>query len=122
MAKIYTPPGEIKVPEFSFKEIAKYREECDKFTEELKQWCLKRKSEDGVGEIIGFPVADGKALYMIASVKPVQLIHLPLWDAWEFQYAKNLTTKDVKTEIGKVRAWNVIISKRQNEQNGHSGS
>lgn len=37
---------------------------------------------DLVGEVIHFPVADGRACYMIWKHKPFQLVWLPLGDAW----------------------------------------
>ena len=104
MAQIYDAPNEIKEPDFNWKDIDQYNKDCEKFKADLKQWCIDRAARAGVtdeniGEVIKFPVADGYAEYMVAATKPVQLIHLPLWDAWEFPYAKNLTKKDVVEKI-----------------------
>lgn len=104
MAKVYDPPASIKVPEFDFRDIPKYNEDCDRFKSELKTFCIERAEKSGVtdeniGEIIRFPVADGYAEYMVGALKPVQLIHIPTWDAWEFQYANRLTKKDVLEKI-----------------------
>ncbi len=103
MAKIYNLPGEFtnKVPEFDFKDTVKQRDEKEeKFLAELKAWLNKQGyNEEHTGEEIEFPVADGHARYMVASVKPVMLIHLPLNDAWSFQYAANLTKKDESIRI-----------------------
>lgn len=104
MATVYSVPDSIKVPELDFRDINGYRDACNKFCAELKEWCVQRAANVGVtdenyGEIIRFPVADGYAEYMVASLKPIQLIHLPLWDAWEFQYANRLTKKDIIEKI-----------------------
>ena len=104
MAKIFNPPACIEAPKISFSNIQGYREACKKFEEDLKQWCIDRAAKAGITdenicEIIRFPVADGNAEYMVASLKPVQLIHLPLWDAWEFSYAHRLTKKDIVEKI-----------------------
>lgn len=104
MAKIFNPPACIEAPKISFSDIKGYREACDKFVADLKQWCIDRAAkadvtDENIGEIIRFPVADGYAEYMVAATKPVQLIHLPLWDAWEFQYAHRLTKKDIVEKV-----------------------
>lgn len=104
MAQVYDVPEQIKIPDFNWKDIDQYNKDCDKFKADLKQWCVDRVARAGVtdeniGEVIRFPVADGYAEYMVAATKPVQLIHLPLWDAWHFQYANRLTKKDIVEKI-----------------------
>lgn len=107
MAKIYDPPKEIQVPQIDFSSSEKidgYQGECDKFIADLKEWCIKRKPQEHVGEVIKFPVADSHAEYMVASLNPVQLIHLPLWDAWHFQYAHLLGKKEILEKIAQNKA------------------
>ena len=104
MTKIYDVPKEVKVPEFNFATIKEYDANLKKFKEELKAWCLNRRTQEGVGEVIKFPVADGYAEYMVAGTKPVELIHLPIWDAWHFQYAGRLTKKDVLEKVAQQNA------------------
>ena len=104
MAKIFNPPACIETPKISFSDIQGYRDACKKFEADLKQWCVDRATKAGItdeniGEVIKFPVADGYAEYMVACLKPVQLIHMPLWDAWDFQYANRLTKKDIVENI-----------------------
>ena len=104
MSKIFSPPDTIKIPELSFKDIGGYEQACEKYVEDLKQWCINRAENAGtdtqyIGEVIRFPVADGYAEYMVAALKPIQLIHIPLWDAWDFQYANRLTKKDIIDKI-----------------------
>lgn len=105
MAKIYDLPDGFEVPKFDFKAgFQVYREAENKFLEDLKTWCVERAAKAGVndpniGEIIDFPVADGKAIYMVAALSPVQLIHVPVGDAWDFQYAHKLNKKDIVTKI-----------------------
>lgn len=114
MAKVYDVPEQIKVPDFNWEDIDQYNKDCDKFKADLRQWCVDRAARAGVtdeniGEIIRFPVADGYAEYMVACLKPVQLIHIPLWDAWEFGYAHRLTKKDIIEDIKKTKAINKIF-------------
>jgi hypothetical protein len=115
MAKIYDPPQEITVPEIfgdSF-EIDAYNAACKKFKDDLKEWCIKRNPQEHVGEVIGFPVADGQAEYMVASLKPVQLIHIPLWDAWNFQYAHLLGKKEIIAKIAQKKAMEEFFLNRK---------
>jgi hypothetical protein len=104
MAKIYNLPDGFEAPKLNFSKMDEYRTACAKLEEDLKAWLLKRNNAEHVGEIIRFPVADGYAEYMVAALKPVELVHLPLWDAWDFQYAHRLTAKDVKEKIQQAKA------------------
>lgn len=110
MAKIYSVPDGITVPEISFTNFKEYEKQCNEFKEKLREFVKKRKpfeeyGDEFVGEIIRFPVADGYAEYMVSSSKgPVELIHLPLMDAWEFQYAHRLTSKDVREKVAQQKA------------------
>ena len=101
---VYDAPSEITIPELDFSDIDAYNKACSKFEQDLKDWCIKRANKadadtTNIGEIIRFPVADGYALYMVAALKPIQLIHIPTWDAWEFQYANRLTKQDILDKI-----------------------
>lgn len=52
------------------------------------------------GEIISFQVADGSAEYMVADKgRSCDLIHLPYWDAYQFNYAHLLKRKDIVQQI-----------------------
>ena len=99
MGKIYLPPAEIKVPDFNWENFDDYQKTENKFIDDLKQFCKQRNSGEYIGEVIKFPVADSYALYMVASLSPIELIHLPLMDAWEFQYIDRLTAQDIKEKI-----------------------
>jgi hypothetical protein len=99
MGKIYLPPAEIKVPDFNWENFDDYQKTENKFIDDLKQFCKQRNSGEYIGEVIKFPVADSYALYMVASLSPIELIHLPLMDAWEFQYIDRLTAQDIREKI-----------------------
>ena len=68
------------------------------------------------GEIIHFPVADGRAEYMVLSLKPVMLIHLPVGDAWQFEYAERLTKADVIKKIKQQKALAEMFSNNKKKQ------
>jgi len=113
MAKIYDAPQEMKTPDFTYDQnghpdIQKYKEDNEKYIKELKVLLLKRKNilsgtwsgpEKYVGEIVRFPVADGHAEYMVASMKPLELVHLPLSDAWYAADVHLLTAKEVTERL-----------------------
>ena len=111
MAKIYDAPQEMETPDFTYDkngrpDIKKYKQDNEKYIKELKVLLLKRKNilsgtkgRKYVGEIIRFPVADGHAEYMVASMSPLELVHLPLSDAWNFEYVHLLTIKEVTERL-----------------------
>jgi hypothetical protein len=112
MGKIFSPPSSIPVPEFNWKDIEAYKKANEKFIEDLKAFCVKRNNSKHIGEVINFSVADGYAQYMVASLSPVELIHLPLWDGYEFQYVGRLTKKDIVTKIEQQKALDEFFSKK----------
>ena len=116
MAKIFDAPEDIKQPELDFRNISKYNKECEEYKQKLKDklrnWYNPQGGEN-VGEIIRFPAADGYAEYMVANMKPVELVHIPLGDAWTFQYANLLKAKDVQAEIDKEKAIKKLFSDKK---------
>jgi hypothetical protein len=98
--KVYDPPTHMKQPEtydIPWQEIQQVEQ---KYLEELKAYLLERNPNGkNVGEIIYFPVADGHAQYMVASMRPLELVHIPLGDAWHFQYVERLKVKDIEDQI-----------------------
>jgi hypothetical protein len=112
-AKIYSAPSSIKKPELNFKDIKAYHDDCKRYETELKDVLTKRNSGKHVGAIIKFPVADGYARYMVASMRPLELVHIPLDDEWQFEYAQNLTAKDVEAKIAQEEAMAKLFSSKQ---------
>ena len=112
MAQIFNSPDEVKVPELDFKNFAQYQKDCENYKKDLKAW-LNKNGFNGknVGEIIQFPVADGYAEYMVASMKPVKLVHMPLMDAWHFEYAHLMTAKEVQDKIDGQNALKKLFGK-----------
>lgn len=118
-AQIFDVPEEIKVPQIRFDgkfNLKEYNEDVEKFEQQLKDH-LKNLGYDGehVGEIIDFPVADGKARYMVFNLKPVMLVHLPLDDAWEFDYAHLLTKTEVVKKIQQQKALEEMFSRNKKQ-------
>lgn len=113
MGKIYLPPTEIPAPEFDWTDIEGYQAKEKKFVDDLRNFVNPNNDIEHVGEVIGFPVADGTAQYMVASLKPVTLIYLPLVDKYEFQYADKLSAKDIIDKIKQKKALDELFSKNK---------
>lgn len=106
MGKIYSTPKGIKPsPEthdfmvdgkFDFKGMVEAEK---KWVDELRDWCKADSDGEYVGEVIREGVADGYAQYMVYSLKPLALIHLPLGDGYQFQWAHRWTASDIKMMI-----------------------
>lgn len=112
-AKIYTAPEEVKLPDNTFENVRDWKENDDKYIADLKQYLQELGyNHKNTGEVIHFPVADGQAMYMVASMKPLMLIHLELGDAWCYQYANRLTAKDVQTKIDQQKRIAELFPKR----------
>lgn len=112
MAKIYSPPASISVPQFDWQNQEKYREDEKKFIENLTSFVKRRKKGDLIGRIIQFPVADGYAQYMVAGLKPVELIHLPLMDGYQSEFADLMTAGRIKEMVRRQDVLNAMFSKK----------
>lgn len=113
MGKIYSVPSDVTVPEFNWEDIDGYKKAVETFEIELREWCKKRNNKDYVGEIISFPVADNYASYMVASLSPIELIHIPTWDGYHFEYAARLTKKDIIEKINQQNAMKKLFGGKQ---------
>ena len=115
MGKIYAGVDGLKVPEItalSFSgNIDKYFEECEKYVEQVKASAKANGNCPEAGKEISFPVADGCARYVVIGLKPVELVHLAIGDAWTYQYAHRLTASDIRAEIKRREALNKMFSK-----------
>jgi hypothetical protein len=65
------------------------------------------------GKEITFPVADGRARYIVVSLKPVVMIHDDTGDAWNYDYVHRLTAADIRTKIKQQNDLNKLINKKR---------
>lgn len=116
MGKIYSTPEDITPPDFKiwFDEGREAYEKLEQeYVEKVRAFVKKRKPRAKyVGEIVRWPVADGCAEYMIMSLRPVELIHLELGDAWHFQMAHRATAEDLKEMVDIERKRSQFLAKR----------
>lgn len=114
MGKIYSAPSSIKAPSYAWDGTQNWQEEEKRYRNELKALLRKRKSGKYVGEVVRFPYADSHAEYMVASLRPLELVHVPLGDAWEYPYIERLTAKDITTQIEQTKRIEAIFAKKGN--------
>lgn len=119
MAKVFAPPAGIKAPNFAdmFDENGRYSREKDDaltaaYLDELRAEAIV--THDIVGEVIRFQIADGYAQYMVWSVKPLELIHLPLGDAWSIPeaHARGLRLSDVRDMVEREKRIAALFASR----------
>lgn len=109
-AKIYSGAPHIKLPSFDYVNREKMLQDEVRYINEVKQYIIESGYKGkNVGEVIQFPVADGYAQYMVVSMKPLQLMHLPLGDGWDYQFANRLTAVDVQQKIDSGKAIKKLV-------------
>jgi hypothetical protein len=117
MATIFRAPESITVPSFStFYKDGKYDREAHdnaekQYLADLKAMLVKRNNGKNVGEVVQFPHADSYAEYMVANMRPLELVHLPLGDAWDYPYIERLNASDIQGKIDQKKALEKIFKK-----------
>lgn len=107
--KVYRLPEGIEAPDFADAIVNgryDYKRD-DELTEQFFAKLKTRLQELGytgplTGEKVYFPIADGKAVYMVAeSKKTTALIHCPIGDAWDLPewQTRGLTKTEVKKMV-----------------------
>lgn len=110
MGTVYTPPEEFVLPDPT-QDWEKYDKESKEYEERLIQTVKDLNLCPEAGEVIRFQVADGYARYVVYSLKPVVLIHINTYDAYQFQYAHRLTAKDIREQLRKEKALDDLFKK-----------
>lgn len=123
MAKIFSAPKGFKAPEFKDyidmdNSVQEYIKAQESYVSEIKKAIRNayRAQCPEAGKEIQFPVGDGKACYVVAKLKPVELVWIDGGDNYHFEYANRLTASDVRKEIKKVEGLRSIFSKKNKEK------
>jgi len=111
MANIYSGIEGIDPPKFSFDNFTEYQKQGDEYVNKLKAEAVKNSNDEIVGETIRFQVADGYAVYMVCSVKPLELIHINLVDGYQSEFAELLTVKKVREMVAREKKLAELFSK-----------
>lgn len=110
MAKVYAT--DVPSPKYDYTDWESFDKVSDKYIADVKA-DLTSKGYKGelVGEVVSFPYADGAALYMVASLRPVALVHLPIGDAWRLSDAheRGLKAKDIRLNVESSKALQAIF-------------
>jgi hypothetical protein len=48
---------------------------------------------------------------MVASMRPLELVHVPLGDAWDYPYIERLTATDIQNKIDQTKAMAKLFKK-----------
>jgi hypothetical protein len=112
-ATIYSAPSSVPLPKYDIKNVKDWQQEEDDYIAQLKAVLLRRKNGKNIGEVLRFPVADGYAMYMVASMRPLELVHLPLGDCWEFDYVHLLNAEEVQKRIDSHKALEELFGKKK---------
>lgn len=99
MAKLGNP---VPMPSlFDGRDLRAVLADQDKALEALEQAAKEATPENPTGALLRFPWADGYALYLVASVRPLVLRHVPYGDAWQIPQAhvRGLTLADVRLRV-----------------------
>jgi hypothetical protein len=113
-AKVWAPPEGYEEPrfdDFMGSETHRFDNEgyfkaCDEHQERLAQWCRENSDSDIAGETIDFPIADGRAVYMVLSTRPLELIHLSYGDGYQIDemMLRGMRVSDVRRLVAQRKA------------------
>lgn len=110
--KIYSGIEGIEVPQFNWKDIQGTKQAEKDYLDHMATVCKVNTLTDPlVGKIAKFPVADGYAMYMVYSTRPLELIHLAVGDAWHYEHIIRLTLEDIKENIERQEALTKLFTK-----------
>lgn len=68
-----------------------------------------------VGAILSFPIADGKALYVVQKAEPLTLQHIPFMDAYEIPAAhmRGIDITDVQDQLKHGKAMVALMRRKK---------
>lgn len=97
--KVYSPPKAVgDCPELDYtKDIRTELKKEEDWVKKIKDWAKAHGKGPHRGKEVCFGVADGNARYVILD--STKLIHLPVGDAWQFQYIERLKYSDIVWRI-----------------------
>jgi hypothetical protein len=113
MGQIFNPPKEVVFPKWEENMSAdQYREKTEAAIKNLQAWAKQNGKGSEAGEIVSFSVADGSAQYVVYSLRPVRLIHVPAYDGYEQPYAHRLTASDIRQKIEQSKLLQKILTRK----------
>jgi hypothetical protein len=116
MGKVYDPPKGFNPPDIRLASkigFPEYQKLCEAFVDSVKRVAREQGDCPEAGKEINFPVGDGRARYVIFSLKPVKLVHLSVNDGYHFQYVHRLTAADIREELRKQNGLKKLFSSKK---------
>lgn len=121
MGKIYSGIQGLKLPDYGkFLKTCKAKDpyrEYEKIEERYVESIIASAKAAAkcpeAGEEVHFPQGDGYARYVILNLKPVELIHLAVGDAWHFPYIERLTAEDIRKRMTNDKAIRKLFTKNR---------
>ncbi len=118
-ADVYDPPEGFDPPSFEDDEvdgkfdINKMIGNEQAYITRLREW-LGKNGYDGelAGEEVRWGRGDGYARYLVLSLRPLRLMHLPVGDAWRMDpiFERGLTAKDIRQKVTAQRKMTELFS------------
>jgi hypothetical protein len=92
-----------------------YLYRTDKLLKDLLDTAAALPEGQYKGTVLSFPVADGKAMYLVQKTRPLTLQHIPFGDAWEIPAAhlRGLNMDDVKEHANRNKAMRALFSRNK---------
>lgn len=112
--QIYSGIEGIEIPKFDFKDVKGSNEREANYIQQIKnQVKAEHPNNENVGEEIRFAVADGYATYIVASIRPLELIHIGTGDAYHYPDVAKYKAKDIIAKIEQQKALNKLFSPKK---------
>ena len=119
MAKVCRPPEGFDPPEPDYKnyDFDKEQKLEEEYLKRLSTWCKEHGSGELAGETIRSGVADGYALYMVVTERPLQLIHITLGDAYSMGpvWERGLRISDVRQMVEREKGLAELFRQRSHD-------
>jgi hypothetical protein len=106
MANIYNPP---KGLDFKCDYNGDWQKQEEDYIKRLRKYCKEHTDSKSnlVGVIFRIPYADGHAQYMVFRTKPLEMIHVPIGDAWDAPdyQTRGIRLQDIKDQVKFDKSW-----------------
>ncbi|MBR37171.1 MAG: hypothetical protein CMF13_02245 [Idiomarina sp.] len=111
MATVYRHPEHIEEPQYCG-DYKKHEDAEKTFIQNIVDFCKENSNCPHAGEEINFPIADGKARYIVLNYR--QIIHLPVGDKWSIPdaHARGLRKDDIIQNIESRKALEALFENR----------
>lgn len=120
-ATIYSTPAEVPDPDWADYEVdGKFNYEAMRtrdaqYMADLRAW-LKSHGYAGelAGELVAWGYADGRAQYVVMSLRPLRLMHLTLMDGYRMDeiFERGLRAQDIRDQVAFQRKRHELFARK----------